>query len=312
MKLTAALASSAPILGVALLSALPAPARAQETAPDFRQALLVEASWLMENLDRDDLVVVHVARNADAMDGLETLPGASALHLNQISFSSMEEGEGHAMLDLPEDLSSVIAAFESAGVSDDVRVVLVYDEGRFPNASRAAWTLQMLGRDEGVSILNGGTEAWVAAGGSLAPPSTPAAGSLTAALDPAHRVDGRWVLTHGEDAGITLIDARRTESYDGTRPELPGRVGHIPGAGSFPQVELYDEAGRLKPAGELRSLFEAAGFEEGDQVVAYCHIGYWASAVVFAARTLGLDARLYDGSMTEWAADEDLPLVVPR
>ena len=279
-----------------------------------RQALLVEPAWLMENLDRDDLVVVHVARNAEAMEGLETVPGASALHLDQISFSTMAEGEAeaHRMLDLPDDLSTVRAAFEAAGVSDDARVVLVYDEGRFPNASRAAWTLQVLGRSEGVSILNGGLPAWVAAGGSLAAPSSPEAGSLGASPALDRRVDARWVLDHGQDDGIALIDARRTVSWDGTRPEAPGRVGHIPGAGSLPQSELYDEEGRLKPASELRSLFEAAGFREGDRVVAYCHIGYWASAVVFAARTLGFDARLYDGSMTEWAADEDLPLVVPR
>ena len=216
------------------------------------------------------------------------------------------------MLDLPEDPSAVAAVFESAGVSDDKRVVLVYDEGRFPNASRTVWTLQMLGRNEGVSILNGGVPAWVAAGGSLAAPSIATAGSVGSRWALEHQVDGEWVLAHSEDDGVALIDARRTVSYDGTRPEAPGRVGHIPGAGSLPQTELYDEDGRLKPADELRSLFEAAGYQEGDEVVAYCHIGYWASAVVFAARTLGLDARLYDGSMTEWAADEDLPLVVPR
>ncbi|HSM04549.1 MAG TPA: rhodanese-like domain-containing protein [Longimicrobiales bacterium] len=291
-----------------LLSAAPATAQ----SPDSRNELLVDASWLMDNLDRDDLVLLHVARNEEALAGLETVPGAAALHLGQISYNRMEEGEPHVMLDLPEDLSGVREAFEAAGVSDESRVVVLYDGGAFPNASRTVWTLQVLGRDEGVSILDGGLEAWVAAGGEVTAPSTPAPGSLTlpTALD--RRVDARWVLDHGQDAGIALVDARRTVSWDGTRPELPGRVGHIPGAGSLPQTELYDDQGRLKPAGELRSLFEAAGFQEGDQVVAYCHIGYWASAVVFAARTLGWDARLYDGSMTEWAADDELPLVVPR
>jgi thiosulfate/3-mercaptopyruvate sulfurtransferase len=266
----------------------------------------------MENLDREDLVILHVARNEEAMADLETVPGAAALHLGQISINRMEEGEPHVMLDLPEDLSGVREAFEAAGVSDDSRVVVLYDGTAFPNASRTVWTLQVLGRDRGVTILDGGLDAWVAAGGEVEAPRTPERGSLTGRTALDRRVDGRWVLDHGTDHGIALIDARRPESYDGTRPELPGRVGHIPGAGSLPQTELYDQSGRLKPAGELRSLFEAAGFQEGDQVVAYCHIGYWASAVVFAARTLGLDARLYDGSMTEWAADEELPLVVPR
>ncbi len=298
------------LLGALAMALTVAPAEAQ--SPDSRDELLVDAGWLMENLDRDDLVVIHVARNEEAVADLETVPGAAAMHLGQISYNQMDDDAPHVMLDLPEDLSPVRAAFEAAGVSDESRVVVLYDGGAFPNASRTVWTLQVLGRDDGVSILDGGLEAWVAAGGEVAPPATPEPGSLSTRTALDRRVDGRWVLDHGQDPGIALIDARRTVSYDGTRPELPGRVGHIPGAGSLPQTELYDGQGRLKPAGELRSLFEAAGFQEGDRVVAYCHIGYWASAVVFAARTLGWDARLYDGSMTEWAADDELPLVVPR
>jgi len=33
----------------------------------------------------------------------------------------------------------------------------------------------------------------------------------------------------------------------------------------------------------------------GDHVIAYCHIGIQAPPWVFAARTLGIDAKLYDG-----------------
>ena len=73
--------------------------------------------------------------------------------------------------------------------------------------------------------------------------------------------------------------------------------------------DLFDESGFLKPEAALRSLFSAAGVEEGDTVVAYCHIGLMASSVVLAARTLGFEALLYDGSMTEWADDAELPLV---
>jgi thiosulfate/3-mercaptopyruvate sulfurtransferase len=92
---------------------------------------------------------------------------------------------------------------------------------------------------------------------------------------------------------------------------MDGRAGHIPGAASLHYARLYTETGMLRPKPELRAIFEEAGYSDEDQVVAYCHIGYWASAVVFAARTLGMDARLYDGSMTEWAQDPDLPLVLP-
>ena len=60
----------------------------------------------------------------------------------------------------------------------------------------------------------------------------------------------------------------------------------------------------LKPADELAAIFKAAGVTQGDRVIAYCHIGQQATAVVFAARTLGIDAVLYDGSFEDWARRE--------
>jgi thiosulfate/3-mercaptopyruvate sulfurtransferase len=47
-------------------------------------------------------------------------------------------------------------------------------------------------------------------------------------------------------------------------------------------------------------MFTEAGYKPGDHVIAYCHIGIQATSVVFAARTLGIDAKLYDGSFQDW------------
>jgi thiosulfate/3-mercaptopyruvate sulfurtransferase len=88
-----------------------------------------------------------------------------------------------------------------------------------------------------------------------------------------------------------------------------GRNGHIPGAASVPWASLYDEeSARLKSADELRAVFAAAGFEPGDTVVGYCHIGQYATAMLFAARSLGYDIRLFDGSFQEWARDPASPV----
>lgn len=277
---------------------------------DDRAELLVEPAWLMENLDRADLVIVHVAGNTDAVGTAPVVPGSAVLSLDAFSINSEPDVTPRVRLDLPADLDVARAAFEAAGVSDDSRIVITYDGGAFPNATRTVWTLQFLGFDDGVSILHGGIEGWQATGGEVTTDRvTIAPGEISRPAREDRRVDARWVLDNGEARGIALLDARRRASWTGERPEMPGRAGHIPGAGSLPQVDLYDAEGRLLPESELRALFAAAGWEEGDQVVAYCHIGYWASAVVFAARTLGIDARLYDGSMAEWAQDETLPLV---
>jgi thiosulfate/3-mercaptopyruvate sulfurtransferase len=48
--------------------------------------------------------------------------------------------------------------------------------------------------------------------------------------------------------------------------------------------------------------------KKGDRVVSYCHIGQQATVVYFAARYLGYDARMYDGSFEEWSRNTELPV----
>lgn len=303
MTMTTTLRRTRALLGAgAALAALTAPALAQD---DPRAALLVDAAWLQSHLNDPDLVVLHVGRAY--ADG--HVPGAANLDVGALSYSAGEmDDPDHVMLDLPPDLGTARAAFEAAGVSDGSTVVFVYENRGLPMATRALWTLQVLGKDD-ARILDGGLQAWTESGGEVSTaPAAPGAGSLTTAPRLDRRVDKVFVRDRGTSPGIALIDARRPAHYDGVEEEIEGRAGHIPGAGSLWVGEITGEDGRLKPAAELRSLFEAAGYEDGDQVVTYCHIGLWGSAVLFAARTLGYDAVLYDGSMTEWSRDRSLPL----
>ena len=59
----------------------------------------------------------------------------------------------------------------------------------------------------------------------------------------------------------------------------------------------------LVPRGKQRvaARFKAAGVKKGDTVITYCHVGQQATATWFAARTLGLDVKVYDGSFEEWS-----------
>lgn len=285
-----------------ILAASAQPALGQD---DPRSALLVDAAWLQSHIGDPEVVVVHVGRGYDEGH----VPGAALLDLDAIAYSSGEmDDPDHVMLDLPPDLSTARAAFEAAGVSDRSTVVLVHPARGFNYAARALWTLQVLGKDD-ARILDGGLPAWADAGGEVSTaPATRAPGRLTAAPRLDRRVDKAFVRDRGTAPGIALVDARRPAHFDGVEEEIDGRAGHIPGAGNLFAGDLLDADGRLRPAPELRSLFEAAGVEEGDRVVTYCHIGLWGSAVLFAARTLGYEAALYDGSMTEWARDRALPL----
>jgi thiosulfate/3-mercaptopyruvate sulfurtransferase len=300
------------VLGLVALAALagPRPVLAQG-AEHARAELLVDAGWLAEHGDDATVVVLQTGARSAYEEG--HIPGARWLDLGAISVSSDDHGAGaHTMLELPDPLDAAREAFEAAGVSDGSTVVVAFPGDRVIEATRVLWTLEVLGFRGRAALLDGGAPAWSAAGRALTteePAITP--GRLTPAARMERRASAEWVLAHLEDPGVALVDARARASYDGTRESLPGRAGHIPGAGSLPTPELFDADGLLKPAAELRTLLAAAGVEPGDVVVGYCHIGLMASGLVYAARTLGFETRLYDGSMIEWAAQPDLPLVAP-
>ena len=63
--------------------------------------------------------------------------------------------------------------------------------------------------------------------------------------------------------------------------------------------------------GELATLFAKANVKPGDTVVAYCHIGQQATGTLFAARLLGYNVKLYDGSFEDWSAHADFPVENP-
>ena len=119
--------------------------------------------------------------------------------------------------------------------------------------------------------------------------------------------DISYVSANMHHPGVAIVDARLAEFYSGATQPDKQRFGHIPGAGNLPYPMLTDGTGRLKSADDLAKLFRDAGVKPGDHVVVYCHIGQQASAAYFAARYLGYDVRLFDGSWEDWSAHKDLP-----
>ena len=104
--------------------------------------------------------------------------------------------------------------------------------------------------------------------------------------------------------GVKIVDSRDRAFYDGTSEggnAAARNRGHIPGALNVPYSSIYAADGKLKAAEELQTIFKEAGVEAGDTVITYCHIGQQATSTLLAARTLGLNVKLYDGSMDEWS-----------
>ena len=110
-----------------------------------------------------------------------------------------------------------------------------------------------------------------------------------------------------DDENIRLIDALPEIHFRGEWT-MYDRPGHIPGAVNIPVTSLFDESGHFRPDDELAALFQG---EKGTRTITYCGGGIAASADAFALTRLGYtDVAVYDGSLDEWTANPDNPMVI--
>jgi thiosulfate/3-mercaptopyruvate sulfurtransferase len=307
MKNTRFLAGST-ILALAL-----GPCVFAQSAPTARDAMVVSPAWLAQHAKDPDLVLLHLGVKTD-YDAAH-IPGARFITLADIAVSDTT-GDGLSLqMPAPDDLH---ARLEKIGVSDSSRIVVSYAKDRIASATRVLFTLDYAGLGRRASLLDGGHEAWVREGRPVTSDVPPAiSGKLSPLTVRASTiVDAAYVNAHLTTPGTVIIDARLPAFYNGTQTggnaDKPHKTGHIPSAQNVPYVDTLNTDGTLKPADVLKAMFDGAGVKSGDTVVAYCHIGQQATAVVFAARTLGLNVLLYDGSFEDWSRHPELPVTIKK
>ncbi|HEV8392897.1 MAG TPA: rhodanese-like domain-containing protein [Vicinamibacterales bacterium] len=260
--------------------------------------LLVEADWLAPKLADRHVVVLHVGSRA-SYDKAH-IPGARLISEEDVA-RPHDMARGDLMLELPEP-AAIRHTLESLGISDDSAVV-VYAAGETPlqSATRIVFTLNYVGLGAGTSLLNGGLASWQKAGlattTAMAPPVAP--GHLSERPVAPVVVDASFVQSLSGRAHHVLVDARAPVFYNGTEPTF-GKRGHIPTAVNIPFSSISDASGRISLP-DLKRTFDAAGIRPGDTIVAYCHVGQQATAVVLAARLLDIPVMLYDGAFQDWA-----------
>lgn len=262
---------------------------------DARTRMLIAPAELAASLDDPNLVLLHVGDKAE-YDAAH-IPGARYVSLRDLSVA-----EGTLVLQMPE-AADLKTRLEALGISDDSRVVVYFGKDWISPSTRVVFTIAHAGV-ESVALLDGGMPAWTKAGHPATDvvPS-PRAGRLTRIAPREDIVDAAFLQKKIGQPGFALIDARDAEFYDGTREGGPRdlrKAGHIAGAISVPFSSVATADLTLKPRAELEAVFSKAGVKPGDTLVTYCHIGQQATAVLFAARSLGYRVLLYDGSFEDW------------
>lgn len=274
-------------------------------------AMLVTATWLAEHLSDPAVRVVDVRWYLAEPDRGQVeyhaghIPGASFLHMDRELSAPRGSGPGRHPLPTPEDFAMTASA---AGIGPETLVV-AYDSSGGMAAARLWWLLRYFGHER-VALLDGGWQAWLAAGGATesdVPAITPS--RFVAQPRAAMVVDAAAVEQLRHNAGTRLLDARAAERYEGKVEPIDPQAGHIPGAVSAPYGGNLAADGSWLPAEALQARYAALGVSDGSQVVCYCGSGVSAAHDIFALELAGhRDALLYEGSWSDWSSDPSRPV----
>lgn len=206
------------------------------------------------------------------------------------------------------DAKTFADAMSRYGVSDDSFVV-TYSTTSHWWATRLWWMLRVFGHER-AAVLDGGFQKWQAEGraAETGPAPMPTAGKFSVREPNLHMVATRDdVLAAVNAAEICTINALRPEQHAGTGGVNYGRRGHITGSISIPALHHVNDDNTFKGEDELRAMFAEA--MRKPEVITYCGGGIAATSVALALEMLGYNnVKVYDASLTEWAADPELPM----
>lgn len=237
------------------------------------------------------------------------LPGAVFVDLDAELADPPGDGGRHPL----PSVERLTAALRRCGVHPSSQVV-VYDAGDGPPlaAARAWWVLRWAGHHD-VRVLDGGFRAWTRAGHPVEAGDVVAAPAEDAVVRPGSMpvrdLDdlADQVSRLGRPEGL-LVDVRAAERFRGETEPLDPVAGHVPGAVNHPVDGLVDQEGRVLPADALRRALGGLADASAGEVTASCGSGVTAAVLVLALHEVGVDARLFPGSWSQWVRDPARPV----
>ncbi|MBN1602545.1 MAG: sulfurtransferase [Chitinispirillaceae bacterium] len=271
---------------------------------------LVTTEWLSKNVTQEDIVIIDVRSAAEFANGM--IPNSINIPFDLTSTWTISKDSG-LWVELPV-LTELSAKLGENGITGESKVVLVTSLPTAGNPfslaspTRVALTLAYAGFTE-VAILDGGFDKWAAEEKTV----STTAKVITPAVFTAKEDNSLFVTIDYVTANlnkIPLVDARDAVVYAGSVIEpWAAKAGHIPGALSLPAPALWNTDGTYKTKTEIETIVKGvAGDDRNKEIIVYCGVGGYASAVWFAMTQI-LDyknVKVYDGSSQEWVLSHDM------
>ncbi len=272
---------------------------------------LVSVSWLQQNLTNPDIVILDAS--VSKVVGMEPIEYEQFSCIPNAKFCDLADKFHLASSKIANTMPTEQQFSEQAqalGINNQSTIV-IYDNQGIYSAPRAWWMFKSMGLKR-VFVLDGGLPAWLKQGFVTDDQysNDGGAGDVTGLLAENSVLDAKQVLSAIDNSNQRIVDARSYSRFCGTAKEpRPGlRSGHIPSSVCVHFASLL-ENGHYKPQPQLSEVFAQAKLNKDHQLIASCGSGMTACILLLAAYSLGYNnLSLYDGSWSEWGADENLPV----
>ena len=270
---------------------------------------LVSVSWLSQNLNAPNLVVLDVSLESNIANIKVEFPG---IQIKGARYFDLKRNFSDLESRLPNTLPNpkyFSLACRNLGINNN-SIIVVYDNIGIYASPRVWWIFKSMGH-KNIAVLDGGLPLWKNKNyptESIQNRVLPE-GDFKAKFNPNLIKKAFKIIENITSKEAILVDARSNERFCGLIPETRKNLksGHIPHAINLPFLEVLRDGKFLSP-NEISTIFKKLKIDKRPKIFT-CGSGLTACILILASTLISEDNHfLYDGSWSEWGQLKGVPI----